>query len=105
MAKYSVVYYVFRDGKVKIGTSQNVHRRMQGITKTTGPVHLLAVEPGGYYLESKRHKQFKGTRISGSEWFQMSGSIESHISDLISKFGHARCNCPAASGRKCPAGM
>lgn len=100
----SVVYYLGRADTdlVKIGVTQNLHKRLRSISSTSRPVHVLATEPGGYYLERKRHHQFRSLRNAGSEWFRKAPVLEEHISVLISEHGVPHCNCPASSGRHCP---
>lgn len=100
----SVVYYISRTGTpgIKIGVLQNVHKRMKQLG---GRIHLLAVEPGGYAVERKRHHQFRTLRNPGTEWFQQTDGLMQHIDNLVFRYGQPRCNCPANSGRRCPAGM
>lgn len=99
----SVVYYIGHSKKpfVKIGVSQNVHKRLRALSTMTQPVHLLAVEPGGYYLERKRHGQFRQLRQPGTEWFRQTDWLMNHIHELVDQHGKPRCNCPANSGRAC----
>jgi len=94
----SLVYYMIREGQpyIKIGVSQNVHMRMKSISTLRRPAHLLAVEPGGYYLEKVRHRQFRHLRDPGSEWFRDSPEIRDHIADLTLAHGPASCTCPNA---------
>lgn len=72
-----VVYYVRRDGLVKIGTTRQLRTRLSAIK----PDALLAAEPGGRAVERARHEQFAADRIS-SEWFRMSDALAAHIGQL-----------------------
>lgn len=72
----SVVYFVERQGFVKIGTSTNLEQRLRDIGKggqmiegmTVGPVRLIATMPGDHRHEKLLHDQFHGLR-TGGEWF------------------------------------
>ena len=103
----SVVYYISRTGTtgIKIGVSQNVHKRMRTLGSSARPCHLLAIEPGGYAEERKRHAQFRALREPGTEWFRQTDWLMQHISNMVFRYGQPRCNCQASSGRRRPAGM
>jgi len=72
----SVVYFVERQGFVKIGTSTNLEQRLRDIGKggqmiegmTVGPVRLLATMPGDHRHEKLLHERFHRLRVEG-EWF------------------------------------
>jgi hypothetical protein len=59
-----VVYYA-RLGlnHIKIGTSNDLRRRMREL-RVVNESNLLAAEPGGYATETKRHTQFKKWRYN-----------------------------------------
>lgn len=63
--KPAVVYYIRFSGSIKIGTTTNLPQRMQ----TLPMEELLAVEPGGYNIERKRHAEFRSARVQ-REWFR-----------------------------------
>ena len=73
------VYFMEREGLVKIGISSNVPKRVQEVSRgssmisgmTVGPVRLLGTRPGGRDEESRLHKLFKEARVAG-EWFRLS---------------------------------
>ncbi|MFF7147483.1 GIY-YIG nuclease family protein [Streptomyces griseoaurantiacus] len=73
----SVVYFVRREGLIKIGVTTNLDARLRSIGKgssmppgmTVGPVELLATTPGDSFFEHKLHAQFSEHRIAGTEWF------------------------------------
>lgn len=54
-----VVYYIRRDGLIKIGWTGNLKSRMRKLR----PDELLAVEPGCLHLETGRHHQFGAHRL------------------------------------------
>ncbi|WP_089117121.1 GIY-YIG nuclease family protein [Streptomyces sp. SS07] len=74
----SVVYFVRREGLIKIGVTTSLAARVKAIGKgssmppgmTVGPVQLLATTPGDSSLEYKLHTQFANQRITGTEWFR-----------------------------------
>lgn len=71
-----VVYFVERDGFVKIGTTKRLIRRIGALIEgssrirglSPGPVRLLGVLLGGRDLERELHERFAHRRVSG-EWF------------------------------------
>lgn len=72
----SVVYYVERDGLVKIGTSTQVEQRVKALRG-----RLLAVEPGGHNRESQLHERFEHLRVMG-EWHRPEPDLLDHIATL-----------------------
>jgi hypothetical protein len=63
-----VVYYIRRDGFIKIGVTGNFIQRMHKLR----PDEVLAVEPGGRSLETARHRQLRnrnGARAALAELF------------------------------------
>ncbi|GAA3417589.1 GIY-YIG nuclease family protein [Streptosporangium vulgare] len=86
----SLVYFVEREGLIKIGTTTNLANRLKSISKgssmpagmTVGPVELLATEPGGRAVEGRLHGRFRKTRIHGTEWFRPSKALRNYIDDL-----------------------
>lgn len=86
----SLVYFVQRDGFVKIGYSSDLKQRMQQISTgssliegmTVGPVDLLAtIEDAGEETERWLHQRFGHLRIGG-EWFLPDDDLRSFISGL-----------------------
>ena len=85
----NVVYYIGTVlppsgvGAVKIGTTENVVRRIWQLRRDRPDAQLvlLATEPGGYDLERRRHIEFAGARLTG-EWFALSPRLEYHIARL-----------------------
>lgn len=72
----SVVYFVERQGFVKIGTTTNLDKRLRDIGKgscmpqgmTVGPVRLVATMPGDQRHEKFLHNLFSDLQLEG-EWF------------------------------------
>jgi len=86
-----VVYFMERDGMVKIGISKDVSKRMKQVSKgssmipgmTLGPVTLLGTMPGGRDQEFKLHRQFRHLRVDG-EWFHLTDEIKDYIAQRAS---------------------
>ena len=80
----NVVYYVtWRNSEfVKIGTTQNITKRLRSLSKHKEHPILMATEPGGYYLEKKRHRQFSHLRQGASELFRYTDQLGEHIKSL-----------------------
>lgn len=76
-AERSVVYYVRIGEVIKIGFTSNLKQRMSALR--TSRDNVLATEPGGKDLESKRHKQFKSIRIGLREDFTPTLALIRHI--------------------------
>lgn len=72
-----IVYYIQFDTRIKIGTTTNFRKRMDQLPHDL----ILAVEPGGVFLERQRHKDFAAYRITG-EWFSMGPELMQHIAML-----------------------
>ncbi|MEQ4717896.1 GIY-YIG nuclease family protein [Nonomuraea sp. B19D2] len=85
----SVVYFVEREGLIKIGTTENPRKRIADIGKgssmptgmTIGPVTLLATTPGGRNQEQAFHLLFADHRVEG-EWFRDCKAIRRQIDDM-----------------------
>jgi hypothetical protein len=80
--RVSVVYYLRFDSRVKIGTSTNLTNRLSGLPYD----ELLAIEPGSFPEERKRHIQFDHTRMTG-EWFQYTADMNDHTNHLRRLYG------------------
>lgn len=71
-----VVYFVRRDGLVKIGTTGGLSSRIASLSRgcsaaedgLTGEVELLAAMPGGRAVEKSIHEMFASLRYA-REWF------------------------------------
>lgn len=73
----AVVYYLRFCCRVKIGTTNNLVKRLLDIPHD----ELLAVESGDRELEAVRHGQFGESRAKG-EWFDMTPSLFEHLLNL-----------------------
>lgn len=84
-----VVYYIAMGGRVKIGRSSNLAKRMRTFSAT--PDQLLAVEPGvvvnGLNRETQRHREFAKWRTPNTELFEMSDELLRHIAEVVATFG------------------
>lgn len=81
-----VVYYVTGKGLgvLKIGTTINVGARFKRIKNTSpgvGEPILLGWEYGDKTLESRRHIEFRNSKIRG-DWFAIDGDIRSYLSSI-----------------------
>lgn len=73
--RVDVVYYIrFRD-QIKIGTSANPRSRLASLPHD----EVLGFERGDRRLEQRRHAQFTGQRIPGTEWFHVHPELLEHI--------------------------
>lgn len=74
-SRVDVVYYLrFRD-RIKIGTSANPAQRFTSLPHD----EVLAFERGDRVLEQRRHAQFAGLRIPGTEWFETADDLLAHV--------------------------
>ena len=88
----SVVYFVEREGYVKIGTTINLAGRLTMLATssmlpgmTAGPVTLLATIPGGTREERALHKRFWHLRVNPAfEWFRHEGKLRAFVEELAS---------------------
>jgi hypothetical protein len=69
-----LVYYIRFGDRIKIGTTIDMKHRMASLPHD----EILAVEPGSYWVENRRHRQFAKHRITG-EWFSMAPELMSYI--------------------------
>lgn len=82
-----VVYYVrLQPGVIKIGTSEQLARRMYGL-RIRRDEDVLAAEPGSYKEEALRHFQFKHLRRDLREDFTESDELLAHIAALRKEHG------------------
>lgn len=89
-----MIYYAVRDsdGAIKIGTSEDVARRLTELSVDQGcDVRLLATEPGGYATESRIHRIFSAFRLRdpktgwSTEWFRPEEALSRYIDGLVDK--------------------
>ncbi len=80
-----VTYFVVRhmDGYIKIGTTNNIHRRVEEL-RHDRDCDLLGFESGGYEHESKLHHTFRKYREvvcnHRTEWFRPHEELLEYIS-------------------------
>lgn len=93
----NVVYYAVResDGAIKIGTSNDVARRLTELAESEGcDVVLLATQAGDHRLESRTHALFQAERLTRdghwTEWFRSSDRLAAHIARLVDKPDHVK---------------
>lgn len=86
----TVIYYVERDGYIKIGMTTNLEKRLKNLANggtasppgmTIGPVTLLASHGGGRASEKYMHRRFADLRLAG-EWFRSSPELLEHIAAI-----------------------
>lgn len=90
--RHDVVYYMRFGNLIKIGTSGVLQTRVRVLK----PDELLAIEPGSYPLETKRHRQFAGFRARG-EFFYPAPVLMEHIKKIRTRH-HARSRRAKAPG-------
>lgn len=75
-----VVYFVgSEDGKVKIGTSAHMEKRLEALqTSSASRLRLLLTIPGGVSMETELHRRFAHLR-EGGEWFTLSDEIRHFV--------------------------
>lgn len=82
------VYYVRISDHVKIGTTNDLARRLRTLYADHDPKLLLAIEPGGWGVEQHRHKQFREERVwQNRELFNPSPRLLGHIAEINAKYG------------------
>lgn len=83
----NVVYFIQygKTKRVKIGTAENVAKRLSGIrTSSPGDYKLLATVPGDYVVEAEMHRRFRKYWIK-REWFSLEGSLAKFVNSLREK--------------------
>ena len=81
------VYYVLMPHHlVKIGVSTNVSQRLATGLRV-GRDALLAVEPGGYDVEARRHRQFRHLAERWHEEFRPAQELQDHVAALVKEHG------------------
>lgn len=85
------IYYVLTDGKVKIGYSADVTRRLAAYPPGSD---VLAVHPGTLALERQMHHQFAAFRVAGREWFSPAPEILAHCEQVVAEYGDPKRYAP-----------
>jgi len=78
------IYYVHTDGKVKIGYSTDITRRLRAYPPGS---EVLAVHPGTLELERSIHRDFDAHRVAGREWFRPAPEILDHFATVRDQYG------------------
>ena len=92
----SIVYYIRRGNLIKIGTTTNPRKRFDVLM----PDEILAVEPGGYSLETARHSQFDHLRMRPKgEYFRDEPELRQHIKDILAMYGEPDTSWPSTGPR------
>ena len=82
----SIVYYVrFTGGRIKIGTTVDLLRRLTEMRARV--VDVLATEPGGFDVEARRHRKFSHLRDGRSEDFNEDPSLLAHVDAVLAEHG------------------
>jgi hypothetical protein len=76
------VYYVRVGDLIKVGTTAQLAKRLASYPPDA---ELLAVEPGGEDVESRRHRQFSHLLARRKEWFHPGPDLLDHITKLSSR--------------------
>jgi len=86
-AQDSYVYFIQGADKIKIGIAQDPQSRFENI-QNMSPIRLrlLAVQSGGYELETELHKRFDHLRQHG-EWFSAAPELMNYIEGLSQFIG------------------
>lgn len=85
------IYYLHTDGKVKIGYSADVTKRLRAYTPG---FELLAVHPGTPDLEKRIHRDFDAHRVAGREWFRPADEILDHCAKVRTEHGDPKRFAP-----------
>lgn len=81
----SQVYYIRIGDHIKIGYTQNLKERINGLRVDASDV--LATEPGGREKERERHLQFADIRIGRRENFERTADLLTHIAKVRREHG------------------
>jgi len=79
-----VVYYVEVSGRIKIGWTSSLEKRMRAYPPNS---RLLAVEPGTRKDEQRLHRMFATYRTHGREWYAPVPSLLHHIEAVKAEHG------------------
>lgn len=83
------VYYATNGGDwIKIGTTMDLHKRMAQLSTMRDRWKVLAVEPGSYDQEKRRHRQFKEMRRPGTELFRVNDVLLEHVETVRAEFAY-----------------
>jgi hypothetical protein len=72
-----VVYFLRNGTRVKIGTSQNLRRRITSLSLRREDV--VRVEHGDQQYERSLHRRFQSLRVDETEWFELRGALAEYL--------------------------
>jgi len=72
-----VVYFLRNGTRVKIGTSQNIRRRITSLSLRREDV--IRVEHGDQQYERSLHRRFEALRVDETEWFELRGALAEYL--------------------------
>lgn len=74
-----VVYFLRNGTRVKIGTSQNLRRRVASLSLRRDDV--IRVEHGDQQHERDLHRRFDDLRAGDTEWFELTGALAAYLGE------------------------
>lgn len=74
-----VVYFLRNGNRVKIGTSQNLRRRVASLSLRREDV--VRVEHGDQQYERSLHRRFAELRAGNTEWFELRGALAQYLGE------------------------
>lgn len=74
-----VVYFLRNGTRVKIGTSQNLRRRVTSLSLRRDDV--IRVEHGDQQYERSLHRRFDDLRTGDTEWFELRGALATYLGE------------------------
>ncbi|GFH38892.1 GIY-YIG nuclease family protein [Streptomyces pacificus] len=74
-----IVYFLRNGNRVKIGTSQNLKRRISSLSLR--PSDVVRVEHGDQQYERALHGRFTDLRAGGTEWFELRGDLARYLGE------------------------
>jgi hypothetical protein len=72
-----IVYFLRNGGRVKIGVSQNIKRRVAALSLR--PDDVVRAEHGHQEWERALHGRFAALRVDDTEWFELRGALAEHL--------------------------
>lgn len=85
------IYYVLTDGKIKIGYTADITRRLRAYPPGS---EILAVHPGTPDLEKLMHQRFGAYRVAGREWFRPDPEILDYCTQVVAEHGNPKRFAP-----------
>lgn len=72
-----IVYFIRNGSRIKIGTTQNLKRRLAALTLR--PDDVMRAEHGAQRHERILHARFAEQRAGNTEWFDLAGPLAQHL--------------------------